>query len=112
MNRLPSSRFEASQSSPVIVATDGREQSDGALRAGALFGGSTDAWRVVSASPLITDLAPELDLGITAEAIDVLERDSKTAVTCLVSGDFPGSPAKLRYVFSLSETTIMRLEII
>jgi len=49
---------------------------------------------------------------VTAEAIDVLERDSKTAVTCLVSGDFPGSPAKLRYVFSLSETMIMRLEII
>jgi len=72
MNRLPSSRFEASQSSPVIVATDGREQSDGALRAGALFGGSTDAWRVVSASPLITNVAPEFDLGITAEANDVL----------------------------------------
>ena len=49
---------------------------------------------------------------VTADAIDVLERDGKTTVTCLLSGDIPGSPVKLRYVFSLSETMIMRLEII
>ena len=47
-----------------------------------------------------------------ADAIDVAERDGNTLVTCLLSGDFPGSPAKLRYVFSLSEAMIIRLEII
>jgi len=75
MNPRPNFRFEASESSPVIVATDGREQSDGALRAGALFGGSVDAWRVVSASQLINNLAPEFDFGITAEAIEVLREE-------------------------------------
>jgi hypothetical protein len=49
---------------------------------------------------------------VRADAIDVIERDSKTTVTCLLSGDFPGSPAKLRYAFSLSEAMIVRLEII
>jgi SnoaL-like domain len=48
---------------------------------------------------------------VRADAIDVVERDGKTAVTCLVSGDFPGSPVKLRYAFSLSQAVITRLEI-
>jgi SnoaL-like domain len=48
---------------------------------------------------------------VRADAIDVIEQDSKTTVTCLVSGDFPRSPAKLRYVFSLSDAMIVRLEI-
>jgi nucleotide-binding universal stress UspA family protein len=72
--------FEASKSSPVIVATDGREQSDGAVRAGALFGGHAEAWRIVSASPLINTLVPELDLGITAEASDVLREEQRRSV--------------------------------
>jgi len=75
MNARPNFRFEASESSPVIVATDGREQSDGALRAGALFGAAPDAWRVVSASQLINNLAPEFDFGISAEAIEVLREE-------------------------------------
>ena len=49
---------------------------------------------------------------VRADAIDVTERDSKTTVTCLLSGNFAGSPTKLRYVFSLSEAMIVRLEII
>src|SRR5690349_19726583 len=72
--------FEVSKSSPVIVATDGREQSDGAVRAGAFFGGPADAWRVVSASPLINTLVPEVDLGITADAIDELRNEQRRSV--------------------------------
>jgi hypothetical protein len=49
---------------------------------------------------------------VRVDTIDVIERDSKTTVTCLLWGDFPGSPAKLRYVFSLSGAMIVRLEII
>src|SRR5689334_23417632 len=80
MSKRSTFAFAASASSPVIVATDGREQSDGAVRAGALFGGSAEAWRLVSASPLITTLVPELDLGITADAIDVLREQQCRSV--------------------------------
>ena len=38
---------------------------------------------------------------VRADALDVVEQDGKTTVACLVSGDFPGSPVKLRYAFSL-----------
>jgi hypothetical protein len=49
---------------------------------------------------------------VRADALDVVERDGKTTVACLVSGDFPGSPVKLRYAFSLSQAGITRLEIV
>jgi ketosteroid isomerase-like protein len=41
----------------------------------------------------------------TVEIIDVAETDGRTIVTGRVSGDFPGSPIKLRYVFTLSRTS-------
>ena len=63
----------------IVVATDGREQSDGAVRAGALFGGPV-GWRIVSAAPLLHNFAPELDLGITAQALDVLRDQQRQAV--------------------------------
>jgi len=47
----------------------------------------------------------------TADAIRFAERDGRTIVTASVSGDFPGSPIKLRYEFSLAEEKIARLEI-
>lgn len=72
--------FEATTSSPVIVATDGREQSDGALRAGALLAGAARTWRIVSASALINTLVPEVDLGITAQAIEVLQDEQRRSV--------------------------------
>lgn len=80
MTHPPKSGLESSTSSPVIVATDGREQSDGALRAGALFGELMGEWRVVSAAPMIYNFAPGLDLGITAEAIDVLRDQQRQSV--------------------------------
>jgi ketosteroid isomerase-like protein len=49
---------------------------------------------------------------MTADPIDTREHDGKTVVTCLLSGDFTGSPAKLRYAFTLSEAKIARLEIV
>ena len=46
------------------------------------------------------------------EAEDVVEDGSVAAVVIgLVSGTFPGSPIRLRYIFRLSEGTIARLEI-
>ena len=46
------------------------------------------------------------------EVEDVVEDGAGAAVVIgLVSGTFPGSPIRLRYIFRLSEGTIARLEI-
>lgn len=79
MTGPPALAREPSESSPIIVATDGRQQSDGAVRAGALYGGKK-GWRIVSAAPLLHNLIPELDLGITAEALDVLRDQQSQSV--------------------------------
>jgi hypothetical protein len=47
----------------------------------------------------------------TVDVIDVAEADGQTIVTGRVSGNFPGSPVELRYVFTLEEGKIARLEI-
>jgi hypothetical protein len=47
----------------------------------------------------------------TCEVIDVAETDGRTILAGRVSGDFPGSPITLRYVFTLNGGKITRLEI-
>jgi hypothetical protein len=47
----------------------------------------------------------------TLEVIDVTQGDGRSILTCRVSGDFPGSPIELRYVFALNRGKIRRLEI-
>ena len=47
----------------------------------------------------------------TVEVLDVAQTGGKTVVTGRVSGDFPGSPITLRYVFTLAGGKIERLEI-
>jgi hypothetical protein len=47
----------------------------------------------------------------SVEPLDVAQADGRTILTGRVSGDFPGSPAELRYVFTLSGGKIERLEI-
>ena len=47
----------------------------------------------------------------TLEAIDVAQTDGKTILSGRVSGDFPGSPIDLCYVFTLNGRKIGRLEI-
>jgi ketosteroid isomerase-like protein len=48
---------------------------------------------------------------VSVDVTDSGERDGKTVVTALLSGNFPGSPAKLHYAFSLSNAKVMSLEI-
>jgi ketosteroid isomerase-like protein len=48
---------------------------------------------------------------VTVEVTDVVETDGKTIVTAMVSGNFPGSPARLRYAFTLGGGKVARLEI-
>ena len=45
---LPELGIRASHSSPVVIATDGRSQSDSALVVGRLFAESPDAMRLVT----------------------------------------------------------------
>ncbi len=47
----------------------------------------------------------------TVEVLGVAERDGRTIVTGRVSGNFPGSPVELRYVFTVTGGRIDRLEI-
>ena len=45
------------------------------------------------------------------EVKDVAQSDGKTILTGRISGNFPGSPIALRYIFTLSDDKIARLEI-
>ena len=44
--------------------------------------------------------------------INVAETDANTTVTGRVSGNFPGSPVDLRFIFTLDQGKITRLEIV
>jgi nucleotide-binding universal stress UspA family protein len=76
MNTTTDIAFEPTESSPLIVATDGREQSDGAVRAGALLARNGDAWRVITVASSFSIASPELDLQVAAEAVAAL-RDTQ-----------------------------------
>lgn len=47
----------------------------------------------------------------TVETLDVAQADGRTILTARASGNFPGSPVELRYVFTLNGGKIERLEI-
>ena len=49
---------------------------------------------------------------VTVEVKDVARDGGRDIVSGVVSGDFPGSPAALRYAFTLAGTKITRLEIV
>jgi|SRR5688572_15246755 len=76
MNTEANIEFVPTASSPLIVATDGREQSDGAVRAGASLAGHSEAWRVITVASPLPIFAPELDLQIVAEAF-AAQRDTQ-----------------------------------
>jgi len=60
----------------MIVASDGRAQSDAAIRAGALLADTSDAWWVLTVVSPFPIMAPELDLQLTAEAA-VVHREAQ-----------------------------------
>ncbi|MGL4965770.1 MAG: nuclear transport factor 2 family protein [Inquilinus sp.] len=47
----------------------------------------------------------------TVEPLAVAEAEGKTVLTARVSGQFPGSPVELRYLFGLKDGHIASLEI-
>lgn len=48
----------------------------------------------------------------TIEPLAVVQRDGKTIVTNRLSGNFPGSPIELEFVFTLDGDKIVSLEIL
>ncbi len=47
----------------------------------------------------------------TVEPVEAVQRDGQTVVTARVSGDFPGSPVTLTFIFRLERDRITSLEI-
>lgn len=69
-------RYRPTASAPLIVATDGRPQSDAAIRAGALLADTSNAWSVLTVVSPFAIVAPELDLQLTAQAA-VVHREAQ-----------------------------------
>ena len=47
----------------------------------------------------------------TVDPVEAVQRDGQTVVTARVSGDFPGSPVTLTFIFRLERDQITSLEI-
>lgn len=63
----PKQGIRASRSSPVVVATDGHDQSNGAMLIGRILAGEPEALRVVSVLRPLPMLTPEMPASISAE---------------------------------------------
>src|SRR5512146_2915686 len=76
----PELGLRAAVASPVIVATDGREQSDAALMAGGILAGESDALRVVSVIKPMPIVSPEAQLPISPDFEASRRAQAKRAV--------------------------------
>ena len=76
----PELGVRAAASSPVIVATDGREQSDAAMMAGGILAGESDALRVVSVIKPMPIVSPEAQLPISPDFEASRRAQAKRAV--------------------------------
>ena len=63
----PQQGIRASRSSPVIIATDGHDQSNGAMAMGRILAGEKDALRVVSVLRTLPTVTPEMPVTVSAE---------------------------------------------
>jgi nucleotide-binding universal stress UspA family protein len=86
----PQLGIRASRVSPVIVATDGREQSDTALIAGRLFAGETEALRVASVLTPMPMMTPEAALPISPDVEASRRADLKRGVQIQMARAWPG----------------------
>jgi nucleotide-binding universal stress UspA family protein len=101
--KRPAIGIHATKAAPVIVATDGQDQSDGALLLGRILAGSNDALRVLSVlrpSPVIPDVGASMttDIDRTKRA-DLLsasrEQSSRLYGTPVDVEMLDGDPASL-----------------
>jgi nucleotide-binding universal stress UspA family protein len=63
----PRQDHRAPRGASLLVATDGREQSDAALVAGQVFADDVDAYRIVSVLPPLPVVSPEVQLPVSPE---------------------------------------------
>ncbi len=72
----PATGVRASRAAPIIIATDGQEQSDGAVAMGRLLAGSTDAIRVVTVLEPVP-LIPEVPIPIPIDIENAQRAEAK-----------------------------------
>src|SRR5512143_350328 len=87
----PQQGISASRVSPVIVATDGREQSDAALIAGRVFAESKAALRVVSVLTPMPIMTPEVPLPISPDIEASRRADLKRGVQMQMARAWEGA---------------------
>jgi nucleotide-binding universal stress UspA family protein len=105
----PQQGIRASRVSPVIVATDGREQSDAALIAGRLLAADTDALRVASVLQPMPIMTPEAALPISPDVEASRRADLKRGVQIQMARAWSGDLADVELYEGDPATTIARL---
>ena len=76
----PEVGVRAAKTSPVIVATDGRDQSDAALVAAGMLAGSADGLRVVTVLKPMPIVSPEAQLSVSPDVEASRRAEAKRAV--------------------------------
>ena len=76
----PQEGVRAGRTSPVVVATDGREQSDAAMAVGRLLAGDEGALRVVTVLKALPMVSPEAALPISADVQTARRAEQRRAV--------------------------------
>jgi nucleotide-binding universal stress UspA family protein len=76
----PQEGVRAQHTSPVIVATDGRDQSDAAMVVGRLLAGTSDALRVITVLKALPMVSPEAAVPISADVQSARRAELRRAV--------------------------------
>jgi nucleotide-binding universal stress UspA family protein len=76
----PQEGVRAQHTSPVIVATDGRDQSDAAMVVGRLMAGTSDALRVITVLKALPMVSPEAAVPISADVQSARRAELRRAV--------------------------------
>lgn len=106
----PQQGIRASRVSPVIVATDGREQSDAALIAGRLFAEDPDALRVATVLSPVPIMTPEAAIPISPDVEASRRADLKRGVQSQMARAWGGAGlADVEIYEGDPATTIARL---
>jgi nucleotide-binding universal stress UspA family protein len=76
----PRSGVRANRASPLIIATDGHEQSNSAMLVGRLLAPADDAWRVVTVLKHMPAVTPEVQLPLSPDMEASRRAEQKRAV--------------------------------
>src|SRR5262245_41608110 len=76
----PQQGLRAHPAAPVLVATDGREQSDAAVLAGLVLAGQPDAVRIMSVLSPVPSVSPEVPLPVSPETEEARRMDLELCI--------------------------------